>query len=95
MKSCVQAVIISCGSRENSIVGKEVLTTESSFTISSHIVSPPKALAQVKLIEALDIITGNNIGNCEPLLQIWRTEDGYDCGVAGFQILSGRVFPSF
>ena len=28
------------------------------------------------------ILAGNNVGNFEPVLQVWRTEDGYDCAVA-------------
>ena len=50
----VQAVIISFGSRESSVVGKEFLATESSLTSASHIFSSPEALAHTKWRGALE-----------------------------------------
>ncbi len=50
-KSGVQAVIISCGSRGSSVVGKNA--AENSVTSASHIFSSPKALAHTKWMEAL------------------------------------------
>ena len=53
-KNGVQAVIISCGLRESSVVDKECLATESRFTSASHIFSSPEALAHTKWREALE-----------------------------------------
>ena len=53
-KNGVQAVIIAGGSRESSVVDKECLATEKSFTSASHIFSSPEALAHVKWREALE-----------------------------------------
>ena len=47
-KNGVQAVIVSCNSRESSVVGTEFLATDSSFTTASHIVFFPEALALTK-----------------------------------------------
>ena len=54
MKSGAQAIIISCGSRESSVVGKDFLATESSLTSASNIFSSPVALAHTKWKEALE-----------------------------------------
>ena len=53
-KNGVQAVIISCGSRESSVVEKEFLATDSSLMSASHIFSSPEALAHTKWREALE-----------------------------------------
>ena len=53
-KNGAQAVIISGGSRESSVMDKECLPTESSFTSASHIFSTPQALAHTKWREALE-----------------------------------------
>ena len=53
-EDCVQAVIISFGTRESSVVGKEFLAPESSLTSASHIFSSPEALAHTKWREALE-----------------------------------------
>ena len=47
-KSGVQAVIISCGSRESSFVSKEFLVTTSSVTSATLTFSSPEALAHTK-----------------------------------------------
>ena len=53
-KNGVQAVIVSCDSRESSVVDTEFLATESSFTTASHIFSSPEAPALTKWREALE-----------------------------------------
>ena len=50
----VQAVIISCGSIERSVVGKEFFATDSSLASASHVFSSPEALAHTKWREALE-----------------------------------------
>lgn len=50
----VEAVIISCGSREASIVDKEFIATEERLSSASLIFSSPEALAHTKWREALE-----------------------------------------
>ena len=53
-KSGVQAMIISCDSRESSIVGKDFLVTESIVTSGSYMFVSPEALSHGKWREALN-----------------------------------------